>query len=166
MPTKLNVATPTETDNDGTPTGYGTLTGQDTGKVAGSAAEERGTLFDVQKDTDQVIKMGGGDDLFVFGPNDPKVDLNGLVFMGAGDDDQVWMNHRVEDYVFTLRSDGGIKIQFTAEEDGKGDAITFYEAETFTFRNVDPGTGVNYESVSYTYEDLAALIAGASPTPV
>lgn len=155
--------TPTTTDNDGTPTGYAAVTGQDSGKVTGSAGNDRATLFDVQKDADQVIKLGAGDDVFVFGPNSTAVDLNGIVFMGAGGNDQVYLNHRIEDYVFTTRSDGGIKIQYVKEggTDPEGDAITFYQGETFTFRNVDPTDGTNYTSQTFTQDSLYALILAA-----
>lgn len=151
-------STVVDTSADGTPTGLTALSSTVPGKVTGSAGADRGTLFDVQSDTDQVIKMGAGDDVFVFGPNSQAVDLNGLVFMGDGND-AVYLAHRVEDYVFTARPDGqGIKIQYIGEPDGSGDAITFYQAETFVFRNVDPDTGVNYVTTSYSQDELYAAI--------
>jgi hypothetical protein len=167
MPVSLDIETPTTTDKNGsdvTPTNNSPLTGQDTGKVTGSAGNDRATLFDVQKDSDQVIKLGAGDDVFVFGPNDTKVDLNGIVFMGENnlDDDRVFLNHRVQDYVFTTRSDGGIKIQYVGEPapDNFGDAITFYQAEQFIFRNIAPD-GTNFTNQAFTQDDLYALILAA-----
>lgn len=165
MAVSLDVTTPTTTDNDPTPTGYATVTGQSTGKVAGSDAAERATLNDLMQDKDKVINLGGGDDVFVFGPNTPNVDLNGVVKMGTGFD-RVFLNYRVEDFVFTTRSDGGIKIQYLADADGKGDAITFYDAEQFTFRNVDRATGINYTSITYTYDELYAPVTAAQAAQV
>jgi hypothetical protein len=165
MPVTVDLDTPTTVDGtaDGTPTGLTALSGQESGKVTGSAGNDRATLFDVQSDTDQVVKTGAGDDVFVFGPNSEAVDLNGLVFMGDGND-AVYLAHRVEDYIFTARPDGeGIKIQYIGDADGSGDAITFYQTENFFFRNVDPDTGVNYTTTSYSHDALyAAVLAGTS----
>ncbi len=147
---------------DVTPTGNAAMTGLDTGKVVGSDGNDRSTLFDLQKDGDQVIKMLSGDDVFVFGPNDTKVDINGLVFMGDGGNDQVFLNHLMSDYIFTYRAADGIKIQYIGETDGSGDAVTFYGAETFTFRNID-SSGLNYVNTTYTHDELYALILGGTP---
>lgn len=168
MPVTIESPSPTVVEPNGadvTPTGLSALTGQSTGKVVGSAGDDRGTLYDVQKDTDQVIKLGEGDDVFVFGANDTKVDLNGLVFMG--DDslgfDQVFLNHRVEDYIFTARSEGGIKIQYIGETDGSGDAVTFYGAESFIFRNITADGAINYVNTTFTHDALyAAILAGTA----
>lgn len=159
MAVSLNIAAPTEMDapsTDVTPTGLSPLTGQGDGKVVGSAGNDRGTLFDVQKDSDQVIKLGAGDDVFVFGPNDINVDLNGIIKMGenASDYDQIFLNHRINDYIFTSRSDGGIKIQYIGEPDGSGDAVSFYEAESFTFRNITPDGSGNYTNQTFTQDEL------------
>lgn len=145
---------------DVTPTGLTPMTGLDTGKVVGSAGDDRASLFDIQKDNDQVIKMLDGDDVFVFGPNDTNVDLNGIVLMGDGGNDQVFLNHLMSDYVFSLRSDGGIKIQYMNEPDGAGDAVTFYGADTFTFRNID-SAGMNYTNTTFTHDELYSLVQAA-----
>jgi hypothetical protein len=147
---------------DVTPTGNAAMTGLDTGKVIGSDGNDRATLFDLQKDSDQIIRMLDGDDVFVFGPNDTNVDINGLVFMGDGGNDQVFLNHLMSDYVFTARVAGGIKIHFIGDPDGSGDAVTFYGAETFTFRNIDD-SGLNYVNTTYTHDELYALILAGTP---
>ena len=166
----LDIEAPTTMDGDGLPAGLTLVTGQDpsgpgsppgnTGKVVGSADNDRCALFDVQKDADGVVTLGEGDDVFVFGPNDVLVDLNGIVKMGIGDADHVYLNGRVMDYVFKTREIGeGIKIQFIDEPDDVGDAITFYEAELFTFRNItDNG---NYINQTYTHDELYNLIKAA-----
>lgn len=165
MAVALNIPTPTTLDKAGadvTPTGLSPLTGLDTGKVVGSAGNDRGTLFDLQKDHDQVLSMGAGDDVFVFGPNDSKVDLNGIVKMGDGGNDVVYLNHRIEDYIFTARHDGqGVKIQYIGEPDGKGDAVTFYGAESFVFRNID-SSGLNYVNTTMSHDALYAAILAAT----
>jgi hypothetical protein len=165
MAVPLNEPTPTGTDKDVTPTGFAALTGQSSGKVVGSDAADRGTLYDLEKDNDQVINLGAGDDVFVFGPNTQSVDINGIVKMGDGFD-RVFLNYRVEDFVFTTRSDGGIKVQYLAEPDGKGDAVTFYGAEEFTFRNIDRATGTDYTTTTYTHDQLYALVTAAQAAQV
>ncbi|RDE05315.1 hypothetical protein [Sphingomonas aracearum] len=156
--------TPTSTANG---TSYVLPTETRAGYVTGSTGADRATLYDLERDKDQVINLGAGDDLFVFGTNTTLKDLNGIVKMGDGpnDFDQVFLTHAITDYVFSLRSDGGIKIQYLGETDANGmahgDAVTFYGAEQFTFRNITTdaaGQSVNYENTVISAADLYSRI--------
>jgi|EndMetStandDraft_2_1072991.scaffolds.fasta_scaffold49955_1 hypothetical protein len=165
--------TPTtlETEADGTPTSHSVgeplakLTGLDTGKVTGSAGRDRATLSDLAADKDQVIKLGEGDDFFIFGVGDDTGgNINGIVDMGVGGNDAVYLTHSVEDYIFTLRSDGSIKVQYVGDDtDFDGAAVTFKNADQFVFRNIDPSTGVNYTTTSYSTAELTTLIQNGDP---
>ncbi|KQO91412.1 hypothetical protein ASF32_22665 [Methylobacterium sp. Leaf91] len=81
-----------------------------------------------------------------------------------GDNDQVYLANQISDYEFTLRSDGGIKIHYIGTTDGA--AVTFYGAESFTFRNIDPVTGDNNKTFSLDYAELRDLIDAADGVPL
>ncbi|GEM_PF-5247835 len=156
------------TKSDATPTGFNYLTGVGTeNKIKGTDGNDKATIDTLYHDKDQVINLGAGDDIFVFQTNDEKADINGkkingVVDMGVGGNDQVWFTHQLSDYEFTLRSDGGIKVSYIgmAEDLGhKGASVTFYNAETFVFRNIDDHTGTNYANVTLSYDQLYDMIA-------
>ncbi len=145
---------------DVTPTvGLSALTGQDTGKVTGSSGNDRATLFDLVKDKDQIIKLGDGDDVFVFRNNADGSNgaINGIVDGGNGED-HVFLAGSLADYEFSLRSDGSIKIHYVADADGDGAAVTFRGFETFTFRNISADGLTNYQNDVFSADALKALI--------
>ncbi|WP_156467827.1 hypothetical protein [Methylobacterium sp. Leaf91] len=177
---------------DVTPTkGYSFATSKGSGesvKVSGSSGNDVITISDLQKDSDQVINTGSGNDLFrwngaegaragadTFDTNGNLLlkateDVNGIVKFGdkqtdgLGDNDQVYLANQISDYEFTLRSDGGIKIHYIGTTDGA--AVTFYGAESFTFRNIDPVTGDNNKTFSLDYAELRDLIDAADGVPL
>jgi hypothetical protein len=159
-----------ETGPDGTPTSHSTGTPLSRpvetapGKLAGGAGSDKATLDDLAKDSDQVIKLGAGDDYFIFGVgDDTKSDINGIIDMGA-DFDTVYLTHSIFDYIFTERSDGSIKIQYVGDDPQfDGAAVTFKNAESFVFRNIDPDTGANLENKTYDHDALIALIQLGTP---
>lgn len=156
---QTNSLSPETTSDSTSGPGFTGLTGGE--KAKGTDQAERGTMANLQMDKDNVINMGGGSDVFVFSStNGPEMDLNGIVDMGTGIDDIVYLNFQITDYVFTLRADGGIKIEYIgADEGAKGDAITFRNADTFIFRNFDSVTKENFANTEFTYDALATLIA-------
>lgn len=149
---------------DNVPTGYTPIANSANGKLAGTDGNDRVSIIDLIKDNDQIIKTGAGDDIFNFNGSESKLPqnldrVNGIVDMGEGGNDIVYLGYQLSDYTFTLRSDGGIKIQYTGDNhDIDGVAVTFRNADTFTFRNVDDQTGVNYETISFSHDQLAAAI--------
>lgn len=162
--------------SDPTPTGgYTFLTGTGTeNKLKGTDGADKATIDTLYHDKDQVINLGAGSDIFVFAINDEKADINGkkingVVDMGSGDNDQVWFTHQLSDYEFTLRSDGGIKVSYIGLADDlghKGASVTFYNADTFVFRNIDDHGGANYANVTLSYQDLYDKIVDAGGAPL
>lgn len=156
-------------NNDGVPTGYNKVATPSNGKVEGTAGNDRVSISDLIKDKDQIIKTYDGDDIFNFNGNESKLPqnidrVNGIVDFGDGND-TVFLGYQLSDYTFTLRSDGGIKIQYTGDNhDIDGVAVTFRNAENFTFRNVDDQSGQNFETFTLSYDVLkAAIITGDFP---
>lgn len=146
---------------DVVPTGYQKLTTDGApDKLVGSDMGDRVGFTDLKKDGNQIIKTGAGDDIFNFhGAESAKAgNVNGIVDFGAGND-SVYLAYQLSDYKFTMRSDGGIKIQYVGE-DGKidGGAVTFRNAENFIFKNIDDKTGTNYVSFTLSHEQLASKI--------
>lgn len=193
MSTKITSVNPTEEARDsGTPTGnYTSVVAKNAAgdQLGGDAGANKATLIDLENDRDQIINLGAGDDLFVFNATNASRDLNGIVDMGTGDNDTVFVNYDIRDFEFTLRSDGGIKMKFvgldgvTFTDDGpvvdnNGDAVTFRNADFFTFRNVrkelvdtnDDGVGdtvvtTNYQNTFLTYQELVNLIKANAEIP-
>lgn len=161
--------------SDATPTGYNFLDGVGTeNKIKGTDGADKATIDTLYRDKDQVINLGAGNDIFVFQNNDEKYEINGkkingIVNMGEGENDQVWFTHQLSDYEFTLRPDGGIKVTYIglAEDLGhKGASVTFYNADTFVFRNIDDHTGQNYTNVTLSHDQLYDMIANAGSPAV
>lgn len=154
-----------------------------TTKIAGTDGNNAFSITDLQKDSDQIIATGAGNDIFRWnGAEGVKAgngtrDVNGIIKFGADAEqntgDQVFLANQISDYEFSLRADGGIKIHYIGSTDGA--AITFYGADEFTFRNivdVDSNNlvdginyelvgGTNYENVTYTHDELYAMILAA-----
>lgn len=167
----INVDNSNIQKSDATPTGYNYLSGAGTeNKIKGTDNPDKATIDTLYHDKDQVINLGAGNDIFVFQANDEKSDINGkkingIVDMGEGDNDQVWFTHQLSDYEFTLRSDGGIKVTYIglAEDLGhKGASVTFYNADTFVFRNIDDHNGQNYTNVELSHTQLYDMISNAA----
>ncbi|MET0269079.1 MAG: hypothetical protein ABW173_01505, partial [Sphingomonas sp.] len=116
--------TPVDTGRDaGTPSGgFNAPAAGANGQVRGTESADRATLSTLLADKDQVINLGGGDDVFVFRNNDTGLDttINGIVDGGAGND-RVFLAGELSDYIFSVRSDGGIKIEYVIDGvDAKG----------------------------------------------
>lgn len=149
---------------DVTPTGFAALTETRDGVLRGSAGADRATLLDLARDTDQVLNLGAGNDIFVFRSNADGANnnINGIVEGGAGTD-QVFLAGTLADYVFAVRGDGSIKIQYVADADQDGAAVTFKSFESFTFRNI-AADGTNFLNETFTYDALRdAILAAADP---
>lgn len=150
---------------DVTPTGgFNLVLGSPGDQLKGTAGNDKATLDSVANDKDGVIQLGAGDDVFVFGVHDNTLgEVNGIVKMGDGGNDRVFLTHSVNDYEFSLRSDGGIKITYIGDDSdatiGHGASVTFYGAEEFTFRNIDyHNTSVNYVNTVFTHDQLYGAI--------
>jgi hypothetical protein len=193
MSTMITSVDPAEEARDsGTPTGnYTSVVAKNAAgdQLGGDSSANKATLIDLENDRDQFINLGAGDDLFVFNATNASLDLNGIVDMGTGDKDTVFVNYDIRDFEFTIRNDGGIKMKFvgldsvTFTDDGPvvdnhGDAVTVRNADVFTFRNVrkelvdtdNDGVGDkvvthNYENITLTYNQLVALINANSEIP-
>lgn len=149
-----------DTDKDATPTGLKALTGHETGKVKGSAEADRATLYDLTQDKDQVINTGAGDDVFIFHGAQSKQlgHINAVVDLGTGHD-TVYLAYEITDYLITTRDNGDIKLQYVGTDASiHGAAITFKNADSFVFRNVDDETGVNYANATYSADDVRSLV--------
>lgn len=158
---------PVQTDeanprSDGTPVGLNNELLVRNGQVRGTDQADRITLSDLARDRDQIINAGAGDDIFNFNGSESRLptsaNINGIVDMGTGID-TVFLGFQITDYQFTLRSDGGIKIQYVSDEGGvDGAAVTFRNADLFTFRNFDDQTGTNFQTYSLTADELRAYV--------
>lgn len=169
-------------NSDVNPSGFKVLTGVngDSGKLIGSAGNDKVTISDLQADRDQVIKTGAGDDLFNFAGSESRLPqnldrVNALLYMGDGDgdtNDTVLLAFQQQDYSFTVKADGGIKVQYVGSVDLNGDgnidskdvdgvAVTFYGADKFTFTNIDDTNGTNYATYTLTTDQLKAQITTA-----
>lgn len=146
----------------GTPTGpeFNTLTPGANGQVKGTDGADKATLDTLLADKDQVIGLGDGNDIFIFrssgtGSNHS---VNGLVDGGTGSD-TVYLAGVLSDYIFAVRADGGIKIQYMTANaaDDDGSAVTFRNFETFIFRGIDHNN-VNHVDQSFTAAQLSDLI--------
>lgn len=150
---------------DSTPVGQARVveTVPGNGKYAGTDGDDKATLDTIARDTDGVVKLGAGDDVFIFGVGEENGSINGVVSMGDGGNDRVFLTHSLEDYTFTIREGGkGIKIQYL-DPDGDGAAVTFYGAEQFVFRNIlDDGNHAN--TVLTADQLLAAITSGTFDT--
>ncbi|WP_156467884.1 hypothetical protein [Methylobacterium sp. Leaf91] len=153
---------------DVTPTGLAPLISQN-GKLKGSDGDDVVTLFDLQKDNDQVIQTGLGNDIFRWngdagkkaGADGGSADINGIIKFGGATDGQpdldvVYLAFQPQDFEFTLRSDGGIKVHYNGTSDGA--AVSFVGADRFVFRNIDDDTGTNYQNIQISYGDLVTQI--------
>lgn len=130
------------------------------GKISGTAANEVVNFQAIALDKDQVIQTGGGSDTFRFSTAEAvkNANVNAIIKFDSGsgsssssntvDNDTVILNGRQEDYVFTLRGDNGIKIQYV-NGDFHGAAVTFYGADTFVFRQIGT-TLTEQENGSFT----------------
>jgi hypothetical protein len=162
---EVDSSLPLETNgHDVTPTGYARIGEVADGKLKGTSADEKVTLYDLGKDSDQVVFTMGGDDVLVFGvgddgpqyhnEGDPKI--NAIVDMGDGAD-SVYLTHFFEDYEFTLRNDS-VKIQYVGSGGNiEGAAVTVRNAETFVFRNIDEA-GHNHVNTEMSYAQLRTAI--------
>lgn len=163
-------------NDDGAPAGgftFATATTNAAGttKVTGSSGNDRITFDDIYRDSDQVINTGAGDDIFSFRGDEsknPQEKVNAIIDFGAGGNDTVVLAFQASDYKFIYRSDG-IKIQYVGADGlADGPAITFKNAETFIFRNIDSQTGENFGNTELTTQELYDLVGfGTAPgTPV
>ncbi|WAJ29168.1 hypothetical protein [Antarcticirhabdus aurantiaca] len=159
-------------NNDGTPTkGFAKVFEVSPGKYTGSDGNDRVSISDLVKDNDQIIKTGAGDDIFNFNGSESRLPqnvdrVNGIVDLGTGGNDGVFLGFQLDDYKYTVRSDGGLKIQYVGDNgDVDGVAVTFRGAEYFTFRNVDDVTGQNFQTYTISHDELVARILAASPNP-
>jgi len=139
---------------------YTTSASGDT-KVVGTAGDDRISTKDLIADTDHIIKLGAGNDVFIFRQDDStRSDLrNAVVDLGAGDKDQIVLANEISDYQITFRDNGSIKFEYVGNlpDANTGAAITFQGAELFTFRNIsDNGDGKFYDSRTYTLDELKA----------
>lgn len=177
-PTKVNITgsdTAVDPKRDpGTPTGYNGLPsfGGEKIQVKGTAGDDRASLETLLHDKDQVIHLGAGDDIFVFSnATGGNTSINGIVDGGTNDPlsgsnlgDQVFFAGELSDYLFTIRSDGGIKAQYFGGG-VEGAAVTFRNFETFTFRGIDSTTTpnpTNHVDQTLSYAELIAKIEAAS----
>lgn len=137
--------------------GFATLTPGTNGQIKGTSGDDKATLATVLADKDQIINLGDGNDVFIFRNNAEGSNggINGLVSGGDGFD-HVFFNGQMSDYIFTIRSNGGIKAHYTPDGDD-GAAVTFNGWESFTFRGVDTD-GVNHQDLTLTYEQLYKAI--------
>lgn len=147
----------------GTPTGpdYNSLTAGTNGQVKGTAGNDKATLDTLLADKDQIINLGGGDDIFIFrssgaGSNHA---VNGIVDGGIGAD-LVYLAGELSDYIFSIRSDGGIKFQYGTDSAEDGSAVTFRNFESFKFRGIDQN-GQNHFDQTLSYDELIAAIHNA-----
>lgn len=143
----------------GTPIGLNVISAGANGQVKGTNGDDRATLATILADKDQLIKLGEGDDVFIFRNNNEGVStrINGVLSGGEGND-RVFLGGELSDYLFSIRSDGGLKIQRVIDGPGEdGAAVTFYSFEEFTFRGIrDDGT--NTVDQVFSYDALRALI--------
>lgn len=156
-------ATPTS-NNDGvkyTAATYKVSASGDT-KVTGTAGDDRVSTKDLIADSDKVIKLGAGDDVFIFRQDDSTNSSlrNAVVDLGEGSRDQIVLANEISDYQITFRDNGSIKFEYVGNlltAANTGAAITFQGAELFTFRNIsDNGDGKFYDSRTYTLDQLRA----------
>ncbi len=151
----------------GTPTGLTDLVAGSNGQVKGTAGVDKATLDTLLADKDQFFNMGAGDDVFIFRSSGTGSDhsVNGIVDGGVGSD-RAYMAGELSDYIFSIRSDGGIKIQYGTSDAEDGSAVTFRSFELFTFRGIDQNN-VNHVDQTLTYDQLLAVIyAAADSVPV
>lgn len=153
---------------DGTPVGLNNNLIERNGQIRGTDQADRISINDLARDRDQVINAGAGNDIFNFNGSESRLptsaNINGVVDMGSGID-TVFLGFQITDYQFTLRSDGGIKIQYLSDEGNvDGAAVTFRNAENFTFRNFDDQAGTNFQTYNLTAEELRAYVTSLGTT--
>lgn len=157
-------ATPTSNaDVTYSPATYKTSASGDT-KVSGTSGADRVSTKDLLADSDHVIKLGDGNDVFIFRQDDATNPAlrNAVVDMGAGDKDQIVLANEISDYQITIRDNGSIKFEYVGSSGLDNAAITFQGAELFTFRNIsDDGDGKIYKSTTYTLAELQTALETA-----
>ncbi|WP_416357034.1 hypothetical protein ACLNGM_02435 [Aureimonas phyllosphaerae] len=155
---------PTQSRPDATPTSGNGVTyknatvvqnGDDV-KVKGSAEADRVSTKDLLRDSDHVINLGAGDDVFIFRADDATNSKlrNAVVDMGTGSNDHVVLANEISDYQITFRENGSIKFEYVGNGQTDNAAITFNGAEQFTFRNISDDGMTFRESQTFTYAEL------------